>query len=108
MPTLLNRPSDDALEMLQVIARGYETAGCWPCWQWVKQQLWLKDLDAEEVLQGLPTWRHGYRSVRAITNGQLPDNGEQVSLTGHGSGLMVLRAGQRLGRGFLAWINVVM
>ncbi len=106
MPTLLNRPSDDALEMLQVIARGYETAGCWPCWQWVKQQLWLKDLDAEEVLQGLPTWRHGYRSVRAITNGQLPDNGEQVSLTVHGMGLMVLPAVQLLVRGFLAAINV--
>jgi hypothetical protein len=61
MPTLLDRPRDDALQMMEVIARGYETAGSWPCWQWVKQQLWVKNLDAEEILQGLPTWRHGYR-----------------------------------------------
>src|SRR5260370_40072845 len=106
MPTLLNRPSDDALEMLQVIARGYETAGCWPCWQWVKQQLWLLDLDAEEILQGLPTWRHGYRSVRTSSHGQLPDNGDAVPLMVHGMANTALPGIQLLTRGFLTAINV--
>src|SRR5579862_8075973 len=84
MPTLLDRPTEDALYLLGAIARGYQTAGVWPCWQWVKQQLWLQDLDAEEVLRDLPTWRHGYRSVRAGGNGQLPDNSDPIPLTVHG------------------------
>ena len=57
-------------------------------------------------LRGLPTWQHGYRSVRAITNGRLPGNGERASLTAHGVGLMVLPGVQLLVRGFLAAINV--
>jgi hypothetical protein len=106
MPTLLDRPSDEALEMLQVIARGYEIAGVWPCWQWVKQQLWLKDLDAEEILQGLPTWRHSYRSVRAGAHGQLPDNGDPVQLSVHGMAWMIPQGVRLLVGGFLAAINV--
>jgi hypothetical protein len=106
MPTLLDRPSDDAVEMLQVIARGYETAGVWPCWQWVKQQLWLKDLDGEAILKGLPTWQHNYRSVRAGAHGQMPDNGEPVPLSVHGMALMVLPGVRLLVRGFLTAINL--
>jgi hypothetical protein len=106
MPTLLDRPRDDALQMTEVIARGYEITGAWPCWQWVKHQLWLKDLDAEEIFQGLPTWRHGYRPVRAVTSGQLPDNGDLVPLTIHGMAHSVLPGVERLVEGFLAAINV--
>jgi hypothetical protein len=106
MPTLLDRPSNDALEMLQAIARGYDEVGVWPCWQWVKQQLWLKDLDAEEIIQGLPAWQHNYRSVRAVANGQLPDNGDPVPLSIHGMARMVLPGVQLLVRGFLTAINV--
>ena len=106
MPTLLDRPSNDAQEMLQVIAQGYETAGDWPCWQWIKQQLWLRDLDAEEIFQGLPAWRHNYRSVRAVTNGQLPDNGDRVPLTVHGMAQVVLPGARLLVDGFLAAVNV--
>lgn len=106
MPTLLDRPSKDALEMLQIIAEGYETAGVWPCWQWVKQQLWLKDLDAEEILSGLPTWRHNYQSVRTAKSGQLPDNGDPVPLSVHGMALTDPRGVCLLVRGFLTAINV--
>jgi hypothetical protein len=106
MPTLIDRPSNDTLEMLQVIARGYEAAGVWPCWQWVKQQLRLRELDAEEILQGLPTWQYNYRSVRAGTNGQLPDNGDPVALSVHGMALMTLPGVRLLARGFLTAINV--
>ena len=84
MPTLLDRPSDEALHLLRAIAQGYEAVGAWPCWQWVRQQPWSQDLDAEEILQGLPTWRHGYRSVRAGSHGQLPDNADPVPLSVHG------------------------
>ena len=60
MPTLLDSPSEDALHLFRVVALGYDqAAGVWPCWQWVKQELWRQDRDAEEILQGLPTWRHG-------------------------------------------------
>jgi hypothetical protein len=91
---------------MEVIARGYETAGSWPCWQWVKQQLWVKNLDAEEILQGLPTWRHGYRSVRVVTSGQLPDNGDLVPLTIHGMAPLALPGVQHLIGGFVAAIKV--
>ena len=94
------------LHLLRVAAQGYETAGAWPCWQWVKQQLWLQELDAEEILQGLPTWRHGYRSIRAVSNGQLPGNGDPLALTVHGMANTVQPSVRLLCRGFLAAINV--
>jgi hypothetical protein len=106
MPTLLDRPADDALHLLRVIARGYQTAGNWPCWQWVKQQMWLQELDAEEILQGLPTWRHGYRSVLAGSGSQLPDNGDPVALTVHGMANTVQPSIKLLVSGFLAAVNV--
>jgi hypothetical protein len=107
MPSLLDRPSDDALHLLRAIALGYDqAAGVWPCWQWVKQQLWLQDLDAEEILSGLPTWHHGYRSVRVISAGQLPDNGDPVPLTVHGMANTVLPGMRQLARGFLTAVNV--
>jgi hypothetical protein len=107
MPTLLESPSEDALHLLRAVALGYDqAAGVWPCWQWVKQQLWLQDRDAEEILQGLPTWRHGYRSVRAGNHGQLPDNGDPIPLTVHGMSNTVLPGMRHLARGFLTAINV--
>ena len=113
MSTLLDEPTDDALRLLYAIAHGYQTVGSWPCWQWVKQQLWSQRLDAEEIWQGLPTWRHGYRSVRGGSNGQLPDNGDLIPLTVHGmeyavSGMdrTVLPSVRLLSSGFLVAINV--
>jgi hypothetical protein len=107
MPTLLDRPSDDALYLLRAVALGYDqAAGVWPCWQWVKQQLWVQDRDAEEILQGLPSWRHGYRSVRAGNHGQLPDNADAIPLTVHGMVNTVLPSMRHLVRGFLTAVNV--
>jgi hypothetical protein len=106
MPTLLERPTDDALRLLHVVARGYEIAGAWPCWQWVKQELWRQGHDAEAILQGLPTWRHGYRSIRAVSNGLLPDNGNPVALTVHGMANTAQPGIERLLSGFLAAIDV--
>jgi hypothetical protein len=38
VPSLLDRPSDEALQLLRAIALGYDEAGgVWPCWQWVNQ-----------------------------------------------------------------------
>lgn len=109
MPTLLDRPSDEALHLLRAIALGYgEAGGVWPCWQWVKQRLWADDLDAEEILQGLPTWRHNYRSVRAGSHSQLPDNGDPVPLTVHGLANTVVPAVKPLLSGFLAAINMAL
>jgi len=107
MPSLLDRPSDEALQLLRVVALGYDEAcGTWPCWQWVKQRLWREGLDAEEVLQGLPTWQRNYRSVRAGAHGQLPDNGESVALSVHGMVNNVLPSMRWLVHGFLTAINV--
>lgn len=107
MPSLLERPSDEAQQLLRAIALGYDEAGgVWPCWQWVKQTLWGWDLDAEEVLQGLPTWQHNYRSVRAGGHGQIPDNGEPVALSVHGMANTVLPSMRWLVQGFLTAINV--
>jgi hypothetical protein len=107
MPTLLDRPSDDALHLLRVVALGYDqAAGVWPCWQWVKHQLWSQDRDAEEILQGLPTWRLGYRSLRVSSNRQLPDNGDAVPLTIHGMVNTVLPSMRYLVSGFLTAVSV--
>jgi hypothetical protein len=107
MPTLLDSPSEDALYLLRAVALGYDqAAGIWPCWQWVKQQLWLQGRDAEEILQGLPTWRHGYRSLRVSSHGQLPDNADPIPLTVHGMVNTVMPSMRHLVRGFLTAVNV--
>lgn len=108
MSTLLDRPSDDALLLLHVIATGYETAGTWPCWQWVKQELWLQERNAEEILQDLPTWRHNYRSVRFVSNGRMPDNGDPIALAVHGMAHTVQSRVRLLCSGFLTAINVAL
>jgi hypothetical protein len=52
----------------------------------VRQELWTRhDLDAEEILLGMPTWEHNYRPVRAGSRGQLvPKIADEVPLTIHG------------------------
>jgi hypothetical protein len=78
---------DDALSFLRVIADGYAAAGgCWPCWHWVRQQLWTRhDLDAEQILGGLPTWKHDYRPARLGYRGQpIPNIADEVPLSIHG------------------------
>lgn len=106
VPTLLDHPADDAVCLLEAVARGYQTAGTWPCWQWVKQQLWLQGLDAEEILPGMPTWKHGYRSISGASNGLLPENGNPVALTIHGMAYTQQPGTALLVRAFLAAINV--
>lgn len=95
------------MRFIRVVALGFdEASGTWPCWQWVKQQLWLQGFDAEEILQGLPTWRHNYRSVRVGSHGQLPDNGDPVPLTVHGLVNTVVPGVRPLLRGFLAAVQI--
>jgi hypothetical protein len=107
MPTLLDQPSEEALRFIRVVGLGFdEASGTWPCWQWVKQQLWLQGLDAEEILEGLPTWQHNYRSVRVGSHGQLPQNGDPVPLTVHGLANTVVPAIRPLLRGFLTAVQI--
>jgi hypothetical protein len=82
--SLLDPLPDDALRFLRVIADGYAAAGgCWPCWQWVRQQLWNQHgLDAEQILGGLPTWEYDYRPARLGYRGQpIPKVGDEVPLS---------------------------
>jgi hypothetical protein len=108
MPTLLDRPTNDAFQLLHTIAQGYEAAGVWPCWQWVKRELWLQERDAEEILLGLPTWRHGYRSIRPVSTGHLPDNDHPIALTVHGMANLIQPGVKLLCDGFLMAINVAL
>jgi hypothetical protein len=108
MPNLLDRPSDDALRFLRVVANGYtEASGAWPCWQWVRHQLWAENLDAESILRGLPTWQLGYRSVRTGSLGQIPDAGDPVPLSIHGLSHTVVPATTALIKAFLAALKIV-
>jgi hypothetical protein len=86
MPTLLERPSEEALRLLQRVATGYlDAGGQWPVWQWVRAGLDADGLDGEEVLRRLPAWQYNYQSVWAARSaGQLPDLGDRVALTVHG------------------------
>lgn len=87
MASLLDPLSDDELSFLRVTADGFAAAdGRWPCWQWVRQQLWTRDgLDAEQILGGLPTWEYDYRPVRLGYRGQpIPKIGDEVPLSIHG------------------------
>lgn len=85
--SLLDPLPDDVLGFLRVAADGYAAAGGrWPCWQWVRQELWTRhELDAEEILSGMPTWEYDYRPVRAGHRGQpVPKIADEVPLTIHG------------------------
>ena len=43
MASLLDPLPDDARSFLRVAGDGFVAAGgCWPCWQWVRQQLWTR------------------------------------------------------------------
>lgn len=87
MASLIDALPDDMLRLLRVTADGYAAAGgSWPCWQWVRQQLWTQyGLDAEEILGGLPTWEYDYRPVRLGYRGQpVPKIADKVPLSIHG------------------------
>jgi hypothetical protein len=87
MASLLDPLPDDTIRFLRVAADGYAAAqGSWPCWQWVRQQLWTQhQLDAEEILRGIPTWEHDYRPVRLGYRGHpIPNIADQVPLSIHG------------------------
>jgi hypothetical protein len=107
VPTLLDRPSEQGLVLIRTIANGYGLAsGVWPNWQWVKYRLWREGLDAEEILRGLPSWKHGYRAVRAGGLGQVPGDGDPVSLTVYGMAHAVDPATDRLLAGFLESVRL--
>jgi hypothetical protein len=70
--SLLDPLPGDVLRFLRITADGYAAAGGqWPCWQWVRQELWTRhDLDAEEILLGMPAWEYDYRPVLCGGDGQ--------------------------------------
>jgi len=84
MASLLDPLPDDVLRFLRITADGYAAAGGqWPCWQWVWQELWTRDdLDAEQILRGMPAWEYDYRPTRAGNRGQrVPKIADEVPLT---------------------------
>jgi len=107
MASLLDPLPDDMLRFLRTVADGYAAAGSrWPCWQWVRQQLWTHDgLDAEEILGGMPTWEHDYRPVRLGYRGHpIPKITDDVPLSIHGMAYVgaAVPAVQQLVSAFLA------
>jgi len=107
MASLLDPLPDDAIRFLRVTADGYAAAGGqWPCWQWVRQELWTRHgLDAEEILRGMPTWEYDYRPVLAGHRGQpVPKIADEVPLSIHGMSYVspAVAAIQRLVDAFLA------
>ncbi len=86
MPSLRDPLPDDTIQFLRVAADGHNAAdGRWPYWQWVRQQLLTQhDLDAEEILRGMPTWKHNYRPAYAGNLGSPPESSDPVRLTVHG------------------------
>lgn len=107
MPHLLDRPSDEALRLFRAVADGFtEASEAWPCWQWVSYQLRAEDLDAEEILRGLPTWQYGYRPVRLGSQGRIPNAGDPVSLSIHGMSHTMVPAVQGLVTAFLVALKM--
>jgi hypothetical protein len=107
MPSLLDPLPDDMLRFLRTAADGYAAADSrWPCWQWVRQQLWTEHgLDAEEILGGMPTWEHDYRLVRLGYRGHpIPKITDDVPLSIHGMAYVgaAVPAVQQLVSAFLA------
>lgn len=87
MASLLDPLPDNALSFLRVTADGFAAAGgCWPYWQWVRQQLWTRHgLDAEQILGSMPTWEYDYRPVRLGYRGQpIPKIADEAPLSIHG------------------------
>jgi hypothetical protein len=107
MASLLDPLPEDTIRLLRVTADGYAASGGhWPCWQWVRQQLWTQHgLDAQEILGGMPTWEYDYRPVRLGYRGQpVPKVADEVPLSIHGMAYVcpAVLAVQRLVDAFLA------
>lgn len=87
VPSLLDPPSDEALTLFRTVANARAaTDGGWPVWQYVVMKLDGEGLDADEVLRGLPTWGHSYRSVwiQGAGPGGNPELEDEVHLRLHG------------------------
>ena len=87
VPNLLDRPSDEALKLFRTVVNARAgTDGGWPIWQYILLKLDTEGLDAYEVLRGLPTWGHSYRSVWIDGSGasSTPEMEQEVHLTLHG------------------------
>ena len=107
MPSLLERPSDEALTLIRTVANaGGTTGGVWPIWQYILLKLDALGLDAHEVLQGLPTWGHSYRSVWIASSGpgRVPELDHEVHLTLHGLVHLGGPSAEPLAKAFLAAI----
>lgn len=63
MTTLLEPLSEEARELLRVVAGDHAPKGTWSVWQYVLLELDGKGLDGYEVLRGLPIWQHHYRPI---------------------------------------------
>lgn len=83
---LLTDPLDeDSRHLLHLIHVGSgQGTGEWPVWQWVANQAAERNMSAEAVLVGLPTWQYDYRSVRGGRRGVAPALEDRLSLTVHG------------------------
>jgi hypothetical protein len=85
MPTLLDVPTADERQLLEVVAKCFHTAeDQWPVWQYIDRQFAKvrPDIDATEVLRGMPTWKHGYRYLRVDNRGEIgPEDSAEVRMT---------------------------
>lgn len=110
MASLLDPLPDEMLYLLCVVADGYAAGSNWPYWQWVRQELWARHgLDAQETLQGMPTWEYDYRPVRLGYRGQpFPKITDEVPLSIHGMSYVspAVPAVQQLVDAFLAALRI--
>lgn len=85
MATLLERPGEQELMLLRVIAEGYASTGTWPVWQWVAREVRDRThgADPRELVRGLPEWQHNYRPAYAVDSGSLDPGapGHHMALT---------------------------
>ena len=86
MPTLLDPPTSEQELLLQTVATCfYRAEDQWPIWQYVDRVFADHDLDAEEVLAGMPVWKNDYGYLRTERHGGVrPQDNSRVQLTAAG------------------------
>lgn len=85
MPTLLDRPSDEVLALLGVVARSFhEAERQWPTWQYIAWAADQEGINAEEIFLSMPRWKGGHSYLASHFGSPRPTPDSIIHMTALG------------------------